>query len=1299
MAAERVMLENVTINEMNKELLFSTGELQQLIKAVESVNRPVAALESDEDGSLRQRLGNLVALLYQADDLLDEIRTRYRMSTRLAEDLRLGRALQQVLNASNRVAQKVGFSFSSSNQTFLPSSLARQVKMLGQDIDKLGKQLQNEFPHINQRQQASDNQQPKLPDTHINLIKKTRIGRKDDKKEIIKMMLTPQGDIGNETSVSVTAIIGSAGLGKSALAESVYKNKTVKSHFDLRMWIRVTQISEETEIIREIVESCTNRRSKYKQNPKPAKLLHSRVHQNEGTFSGLLGCQTSDASGIITSDSDSKDEIDAYERQLQNEIEGKVFLLVLDDAGVIRGQRLKDLLAAGARGSQILVTTRLEGAVIAQAETMKYYRLSGLSDVDSWCLFEKFAFAQANHQGQANHPRDPELEEIGRSIAQKCGGVPFTIKVAASFLHGKSKDRWLTLNQQLMPHVIHEDDKMKHMLHVSYSDLPTHQKACFSYCSVFPDDFSFNKHDLISLWIAQGFISPQPQKSLEENAENCFLELARRCFFEDVRTDDLRNIVTCKMHRIMRKLACQYSAGIMSANMTDAGVNLDSTYKHVSFTSDRDSLKTISNTLQGQNLRTLVSTKEPYSGTEIGLLGFKKLISSLKCLRVLAVHDQGIDELPDSIGKLIHLRYLDLSKNDGLVTLPKSITELYNLHTLKLNHCTKLKRLCGNFGQLINLKRFEVDECDSLTCMPLGLEKLTQLETLGRFVVGQDFSKDKANIGLKALKNLNNLKGRLAIEFTGDWTTTIPEDPQAELSSKTNLVELKISWARVFNCKKKSNSLSEEEKSYYLQLLEKLQPNSDLKILRIEGYRGGDLPNWVGVNMLATSLPNIVVISIEGCDTCEHLPPFGKLPFLKKLTLRHMANVKYVQREHFKRSSAGVSQEPDREGPYFFKNLEKLTLHNFYKLEGWWNEETVVTDDGFDFPSFPRLSKLRIWNCPKLRSMPIFTKVSKLDLHDVNQALLEESAKKVSNYTSSSNKFRQWLGNVRSLQKHVIERYHALHSLPSTFFTQISNLNLNNIDQALLKGDTNTNDITTSVTHLHIKGCSNLRSFKTVREGLGNLNSLKELVIEKCPALNSLVSELSYLKSLESLEISYCKELNLSNDASENLGINKFMSSPWTSLESLHHLTLREIPKMESLPEGLKHVQTLRSLCISACASLTELPQWIGSLTALQHLRIESCEAIRRLPDGLKNVKSLMKVEITECPELMKNCKKHTGVDWHKIKHARVLLHRSWRYGHMPEIGASQNKTNVQALTDVKYIIIPVIAAEVPNGA
>ncbi|XP_074276952.1 putative disease resistance protein RGA1 [Silene latifolia] len=1216
MAAEWVVWENLkrTLNEHEITLLLSFKEaFDRLRELVTTVNlEGLRSLVSSHDqgasddlsgSQMGERLKRLSTLLHEADDLLDQILT-FVQRPRLCGGQRGGNGrenwnhlVQRVAHAMAITTQEVSLFVSSSNQLVFPKIMARRVKKVSDKIQDRVRQFANELDNTNQAGERRFQ-----PIEWTGLAEESIIGRENDKKKIIDKLLQPPKD--SMSQVPIIYMSGLPGVGKSALAKEIYEDVKVKSHFDLRMWIPVSNITDDTEIIREIVEACTKRKSNYSDNFQSPHYYSSRVDQNDmKSLRDLLGCQGSNVSAISPTSNTGQNEIDIYERRLRKEIKGKHYLLILDDLRLQIWQRLRHLLAEGGKGCQILVTARLpitEVADLVNDETLEVqaYPLEGLEKKHSWTLFKTLALDQGE-------PYSAEMKKTGLEIADICKHLPLTIKIAARFLHGRNRNgsisaEWSAFRDGLGLIRDQQVDVMEHVLYLTCSDLPTRLRVCFGYCSLFPNHFTFNKHDLIDLWIAQGFVNPQDGQNLEEIGEKYFLELVRRCLFEEVTYDELGNILCCKMHHIVCSIASNLTVGVTKIPMTDSRMIEvpDPTPKHVSVNCrGYSTLKFSSRSLKGPSMRTLIFIKEPDCEIKVDKLVCNQLISSYRRLRVLDLQDLGIKELPDSIGDQIHLRYLDLSKNEGLVTIPKSFTRLYNLQTLKLNSCSMLKLFATDFGVLNNLKRFEIDDCDSLTCMPLGLEKLTQLETLNRFVVGKRSYTSTTYVGLKALSGLIMLRGRLAIEFTGEWLTNILEAKPLELAGEwmrntSKLNEVKIRWAR------RTSDIevpSEQEISAQEMILERLQPNSNLKILCIEGYRGRYFPSWANVDTIYSSLPNLVIISIEGCGECKFLPPFGELQHLRKLTLRHMTNVLYFE------SPAGGREEVVEDRP-LFTSLQELTLHNFFNLKAWQREVAAIHQA--EPRPFPSLSTLRIWNCPNLSSLPSFPKVTDLKLRNVNQLLLDDCARKASSLTNTIQ--------TRSLQ---------------------------------------------------IKACPNLKGFEVVRNGLGGLPSLKHLVIERCDALSSLASDLKNLASLERLKISSCKELDLSKDTGRFCRLFPF--SPWKKLKCLRELTLIEIPKMETLPEGLKHVTTLKLLWISACQSLGSLPEWISSLIVLQHLRIESCRALKRLPKELKDVQSLIKVEITECPELMERCREHTGEDWSYIKHARVLLHKSWRYGYV----------------------------------
>ena len=126
--------------------------------------------------------------------------------------------------------------------------------------------------------------------------------------------------------------------------------------------------------------------------------------------------------------------------------------------------------------------------------------------------------------------------------------------------------------------------------------------------------------------------------------------------------------------------------------------------------------------------------------------------------------------VPHSIGKLKHLRYLNLSRN-GIKILPNSITMMLNLQTLILQDCDSLIELPKGIKKLVNLRFLDITGCSyKMINMPLEIEHLTYLKTIRPGVVvtrgriqwqSQDFS-----LGGARLKN--NTKNKINLKILID---------------------------------------------------------------------------------------------------------------------------------------------------------------------------------------------------------------------------------------------------------------------------------------------------------------------------------------------------------------------------------------------------------------------------------------------------------------------------------------------------------------------------------------------------
>ena len=77
------------------------------------------------------------------------------------------------------------------------------------------------------------------------------VGREDYKQKIIKFLL----DTNVEDNVSIIPIVGIGGLGKTTLAQIIYNDENVKAHFELRLWICVSDKFDVKKIVKQILET------------------------------------------------------------------------------------------------------------------------------------------------------------------------------------------------------------------------------------------------------------------------------------------------------------------------------------------------------------------------------------------------------------------------------------------------------------------------------------------------------------------------------------------------------------------------------------------------------------------------------------------------------------------------------------------------------------------------------------------------------------------------------------------------------------------------------------------------------------------------------------------------------------------------------------------------------------------------------------------------------------------------------------------------------------------------------------
>ncbi|THG14052.1 hypothetical protein TEA_026126 [Camellia sinensis var. sinensis] len=229
-----------------------------------------------------------------------------------------------------------------------------------------------------------------------------------------------------------------------------------------------------------------------------------------------------------------------------------------------------------------------------------------------------------------------------------------------------------------------------------------------------------------------------------------------------------------------------------------------------------------------------------------------------------------ITQVPNSVGYLKHLRYLNLSYT-SIEELPESLGSLYNLQTLMLRECRKLKKLPADLGNLIDLRHLDTTNAHSLEEMPLGIGKLANLQTLSNFIVTKNSRPQLSELG-----NLIYLRGKLCL--FGLQNVMVPLDARdVNLNDKKGLDVLSMEWSVNLDY---SRDVSDET-----EVLDMLQPHKNLKELHIKGYLGIRFPTWIGDPLFS----NMADLSLDNCENCAFLPPLGQLPSLKKLYIKGMS--------------------------------------------------------------------------------------------------------------------------------------------------------------------------------------------------------------------------------------------------------------------------------------------------------------------------------------------------------------------------------------------------------------------------
>ncbi|KAI4314537.1 hypothetical protein L6164_027435 [Bauhinia variegata] len=704
------------------------------------------------------------------------------------------------------------------------------------------------------------------------------VGIDRPKKQLIDLLFK------EEHGRAVVPICGMGGLGKTTLAKQVYEDPKVKKRFRMHAWVTVSPSFKIDELLKDLV------RQLYNVIGKPPHIELDRMKS------------------------------DKLKEVIKNLLQQSRYLIVLDDIWRVSAwDAIKHALPNNNYGSRILLTTRKKDVASFSCTELegKIYNQEFLTPEEAWSLFIRKTFQENSCPSH--------LEDVCRSILERCGGLPLAIVAISGALATKDKsniEEWQVVSKSFGPEIEVNDklDDMNKVLSLSFNDLPYYLKSCMLYLSMFPEFYAIDHMRLIRLWIAEGFVNGEEGRTPEEVAESYLKELLNRSLIQVVeKTSDVW-MKTCRVHDLLREIINLKSKDQNFATIAkEQDIIWPEKVRRLSVVNTLQNIQQNKTTFQLRSLL-LFSLSDSLDHFSIAA-SFPHGYRANRLIKVLDFQDAPLELFPEEIVNLYHLKYLSL-KNTKVKRIPGSIKKLQNLETLDLKHSyvselpveiVELHRLrhllvyryevesyahfhsrygfkvsasIGNMQSLQKLCFIEADDERSPDLM-IELGKLTQLRRLGIRKMRQE---DGAAL-CSSIEKMTNLRS-LSITSIEDYEIIdiqhISKPPQylqrLYLSGRLeklpewvhclkNLVRVYLKWSRL-----------KEDPLVYLQDLPNL---IHLELLQV--YVGETL------SFKAEGFPSLKLLGLDDLEEMKHMVvEEGAMPGLKKLIIQRCKSLKQV---------------------------------------------------------------------------------------------------------------------------------------------------------------------------------------------------------------------------------------------------------------------------------------------------------------------------------------------------------------------------------------------------------------------
>ncbi|RVW49110.1 putative disease resistance protein RGA1 [Vitis vinifera] len=911
-----------------------------------------AVMNDAEEKQIRERavkvwLDDLKALAYDIEDVLDELVTK---ANRLS--------LTEGPQPSSSKVRKFIPTFHPSRSVF-NGKISKKIKKITEDLDTIA----NRKFGLHLREGVGGFSFSAEERLTTSLVDEFGVyGRDADREKIMELLLSDE--VSADQKVGVIPIVGMGGVGKTTLAQIIYNDKRVEDHFDTRIWVCVSDQFDLVEITKAILESVTKDSS------------HSR-------------------------------NLQFLQDGLKKELNGKRFLLVLDDIWNENPNNWSVLQApfrVGAHGSFVMVTTRNENVASIMRTTASYH-LNELSDKYCWSLFAHLAFENITSDALQS------LELIGKKIVKKCKGLPLAAKTIGGLLRSKQDENaWKEMLNNKIWDLPADQSSILPALHLSYHYLPTKLKQCFAYCSIFPKGYEFEKKQLILLWMGEGLVNGSRRGETVEKEGKLkhlrYLDLSytaihklpesigmlfnlqtlmlSNCNFLSEVPSEIGKLINLRYFDISKTKLEGMPMGINRLKDLQVLTTFVVGWKHAAARiKDLRDLSQLGGTLSILNLQNVVCAADALeanlkdkgklddlvfgwdcNAVSGDLQNQTRVLENLqphKKLKTLTIEYYYGAKFPNWLGdpSFMNLVFLQLKSCKSCLSLPPigQLQSLKGLSIVKIGVQRVGPEFCGNgsgsssfkpFGSLKTLKFEEMLEWEEWTCSQVEFPCLEELYV-------QKCPKLKGDIP----KHLPLLT-KLEITECGQLVDSLPMVP--------SLCELKLTECNdvVFRSAVDITSLTSLIVNDICKIPLELQHLHSLVRLTIYGC-----PELREVPPILHKLNSLKQLVIKGCSSLQSLLEMGLPPMLQKLDIENaafwspwkmrIASLKYLDIKDCGKLDLPL---PEEMMPSYYASLTTLIINSSC------DSLTSFPLDGIHHVEFTSLNYMYINNCPNLVSFP-----------------------------------------------------------------------------------------------------------------------------------------------------------------------------------------------------------------------------------------------------------------------------------------------------------------------------------------